>query len=88
VSRAPADDAEETVSGDIERFQLWGDCDECGFQGLLIFASRLEENYVDEEALGFMMDSSCPACGHEAAVLLVTEEYREMVRLGRRPRDE
>jgi len=33
-----------------------------------------------------MMDSSCPACGHEEAVLVVLEEYQEMVRLRKRPR--
>jgi hypothetical protein len=76
------------MSGGIERFQLWGACDACGFQGLLIFVSRLEEDYADAEALGFMLDSSCPACGHEEAVLVVAEEYREMVRMSRPPRDE
>ena len=76
------------MTRNVERFQLWGGCDECGFQGLLIFQSREDEDYADAEALGFMMDSSCPACGHEEAVLVVTEEYQEMVRIGSRPRDE
>ena len=72
----------------IERYQHWGSCDECGFQGLLLFRSRVEEDYADEEALGFVMDSSCPSCGHEEAVLMVLEQYQEMVRLGRRVRGE
>jgi len=69
-----------------DTFQHWGNCDECGFQGLIEFQSRSDEDYSDEEALGFMMDSSCPACGHEEAVLVVLEEYQEMVRLRKRPR--
>jgi len=76
------------MSSRVERFQLWGSCDECGFHGLLVYQSREDEDYADEEALGFMMDSSCPACGLEEAVLIVTEEYREMVRIGSRPREE
>ena len=64
-------------------FQHWGTCDECGFQGLLLFQCRAEEDYSDEEALGFMMDSSCPACGNEESVLVVVEEYQEMVRVGK-----
>ena len=64
-----------------DSYQQWGTCDECGFQGLLMYRSRTEEDYSDEEALGFMMDSSCPACGSEEAVLVVVEEYQEMVRL-------
>ena len=63
------------------RYQHWGTCDECGFQGLITFQSRSEEDYSDEDALGFMMDSSCPACGNEESVLVVVEEYLEMVRM-------
>lgn len=62
-------------------YQHWGTCDECGFQGLLMFQSRRGEDYSDEDALGFMMDSSCPACGNEESVLVVVEEYLEMVRM-------
>jgi hypothetical protein len=69
-----------------ETFQHWGHCDQCGFQGLMVFRSRRDEDYSDEEALGFMMDSSCPACGHEEAVLVVVEEYQDMVRLRKPPR--
>ena len=31
-----------------------------------------------------MMDSTCPACGHEEAVLVVVEQYQEMVRVAKR----
>lgn len=68
----------------VDRYQHWGACDECGFQGLLLFQCRVEEDYADEEALGFVMDSSCPACGNEEAVLVVVEQYLEMVRMSRR----
>ena len=69
---------------EIRIYQHWGDCDECGFQGLMAFRSRQEEDYGDEEALGFVMDSSCPACGHEEAVLVIVEQYQEMVRMSKR----
>lgn len=67
-----------------DRYQHWDGCDECGFQGLMLFRQRDDEDYSDEDALGFMMDSSCPACGQEAAVLVVVEQYQEMKRLSKR----
>ena len=54
-------------------------------QGLIVFRTRAEEDYTDEEALGYVMDSSCPACGTDESVLVVVEEYREMVRMSKRP---
>jgi predicted RNA-binding Zn-ribbon protein involved in translation (DUF1610 family) len=71
----------------LQSYEHWGACDECGFQGLLLFQSRRGEDYEDEDALGFVMDSSCPACGHEEAVLVVVEQYREMVFMSRRRTD-
>jgi len=68
----------------VDGFKHWGTCDECGFQGLLIFRTREEEDYTDEEALGYIMDSSCPACGVDESVLVVVDEYREMVLMSRR----
>ncbi len=72
-----------TESG-IQVFQHWDSCEECGFQGLVLFQSRADEDYSDEDALGFIMDSSCPSCGHEEAVLVVVEQYQEMVRMRKR----
>ncbi len=68
----------------VQVYQLWDSCEACGFQGLIAFSSRPDEDYSDEDALGFVMDSSCPACGHEEAVLVVLEQYQEMVRLRKR----
>jgi len=65
------------------RYQHWDACDECGFQGLMLYQHRADEDYSDEDVLGFMMDSSCPACGQEAAVLVVVEQYQEMLRLSK-----
>lgn len=65
----------------VERYQSWSSCDECGFQGLLEFAHRADENYDDPEALGVMLDATCPACDHQAAVLVVMEEYHDMQRM-------
>ena len=53
----------------VDRYRSWSSCDECGFQGLLEFAHRNEENYDDPESLGVMLDATCPACDHQAAVL-------------------
>lgn len=66
-------------------YQHWDRCEACGFQGLILFQCRAGEDYSDLDALGFLMDSSCPACGYEEAVLVVVEQYQEMVRMARRP---
>jgi len=65
----------------VERYQYWSGCDECGFQGLLEFTHRAEEDYDDAESLGVMLDATCPACDHQAAVLVVMEEYHAMMRM-------
>ena len=49
----------------------------------MTFACRPDENYDDGDALGVMMDATCPACGEADTVLVVTEEFREMVMLAR-----
>ena len=67
------------MSNEINSFQHWDHCDECGFQGLLVFQTRAEEDYDDVDALGFVMDSTCPACGAEQSVLMIAEQYQEMV---------
>ncbi len=67
----------------VERYQYWSSCDECGFQGLLEFAHRDEENYDDPESLGVMLDATCPACDNQAAVLVVIDEYHAMMRMAR-----
>ena len=72
----------------VERYRSWSSCDECGFQGLLEFAHRDEENYDDPESLGVMLDATCPACDHQAAVLVVTDEYQAMMRTVRAARRE
>lgn len=64
-------------------FQHWSDCAECGFQGLVRFSCREDEDYSDPEALGFMMDAQCPACGDDGAVLVVVEQFQEMLRMAR-----
>ena len=71
------------MSRKFARYQSWSTCDECGFQGLLEFVHREGEVYDDPESLGVMLDATCPACDHEAAVLVVMEEYHAMLRLAR-----
>lgn len=71
------------VSQKFVRYQSWSTCDECGFQGLLEFVHRQGEVYDDPDSLGVMLDATCPACDHEAAVLVVMEEYHAMLRLAR-----
>ena len=67
----------------VERYQSWSSCDECGFQGLLEFAHRADENYDDPDSLGVMLDATCPACDHQSAVLVVMEEYEAMQRMAK-----
>ncbi len=72
----------------VERYRYWSSCDECGFQGLLEFAHRDGENYDDPESLGVMLDATCPACEHQAAILVVIDEYQAMMRMARSARRE
>lgn len=67
----------------LERYASWSSCDECGFQGLLEFVQRDDEVYDDPDCLGVMLDSTCPACDHQAAVLVVIDEYQAMLRMAR-----
>jgi hypothetical protein len=67
----------------LERYASWSSCDECGFQGLLDFVQRDDEVYDDPDCLGVMLDSTCPACDHQAAVLVVIDEYHAMLRMAR-----
>ncbi|MDH3315090.1 MAG: hypothetical protein OER43_04915 [Gammaproteobacteria bacterium] len=62
-------------------FNSWSNCDECGFQGLMEFHLREDENYDDPDALGVMMDCVCPACDGRESVLVVMEQYEEMLQM-------
>ena len=68
----------------VNSFEYWSRCDDCGFQGMIFFRTRNDEDYRDSSALGYMMDSSCPSCGLEQAVLVVADEFREMLRAAAR----
>ena len=71
------------MAGKLERCQSWSSFEGCGFQGLVDFAHREGEIYDDPDSLGVMLDATCPACGHEAAVLVVSDEYQAMLRMAR-----
>ena len=71
------------MSEKFQRYHSWSSCDECGFQGLLEFAHRDGEVYDDADSLGVMLDTTCPACDQQSAVLVVSEEYQAMLRLAR-----
>ena len=60
-------------------YKTWNMCSSCGFQGLFVFLPRAGEDYEDPDSLGALMDTQCPACEEEETVLVVIEEYREMV---------
>lgn len=62
-------------------YDAWSNCEDCGFEGLMEFCTREEENYDDPEALGVMLDCICPACGARGSVLVVMEEYEEMLHM-------
>ncbi len=72
---------------EMSSFDSWSQCDECGFQGLMQFRTREDENYDDPEALGVMMDCVCPACGERESVLVVMEQYEEMLQMAKNVRD-
>ncbi len=65
-------------------FPAWSRCTGCGFEGLVEHRCREDENYSREDALAVMMDSICPACGQHEPVLVVMDEYREMLFLAGR----
>ena len=71
----------------MTRFDSWSQCDDCGFQGLMEFRTRDDENYDDPESLGVMMDCVCPACGGHQSVLVVMEQYQEMLQMAKNVRD-
>ena len=71
----------------MTRFDSWSQCDDCGFQGLMEFSTRDDENYDDPESLGVMMDCVCPACGGQQSVLVVIEQYQEMLQMAKNVRD-
>ena len=62
----------------VKTYNSWSICDDCGFQGLIEFRCRADEDYSDDDALGYMMDTHCPSCEEVQAVLVVVDEYREM----------
>ena len=43
-----------------------------------MFASRPDEVYDDPEALGVLLDTTCPACGENDSVLVTVEEFNDM----------
>lgn len=62
----------------VNRFRAWSACDECGFEGLLDFECRSDENYADAGLLGVMLDAACPACETRGAVFVASEYFDEM----------
>ncbi len=65
----------------MAKFKHWDQCSSCGFQGLLQFITRADEDYTDAQALGYLLDCHCASCGQVTSVLIVVEEYLNMVRL-------
>ena len=47
----------------LKSYRSWGACGDCGFQGLMEFVSREDEDYEDENALGVMMDTGVRTTG-------------------------
>lgn len=64
-------------------YSSWSNCEECGFHGLMDFHSREDEDYEDKDALGVMLDCICPSCGTRGCVLVVMEQYEEMLFMAR-----
>ncbi|QEP44506.1 hypothetical protein D5085_16010 [Ectothiorhodospiraceae bacterium BW-2] len=59
-------------------FQYWGICGECHFDGKLNFSYIDGEDYDDSDALGYMLEQSCPSCGAIDNILIPMEEYLTM----------
>ena len=62
----------------FRHFRAWSVCDECGFEGLLGFDLREDEDYADPTALGVMVDATCPSCESVGAVLVALAHFEEM----------
>jgi hypothetical protein len=62
-----------------QRFQYWGICNDCLFNGMLIFTFIPGEDYRDSEAFGYMLEQSCPSCGTQDNVLVPLDEFTEMI---------
>ena len=48
-----------------KEYKSWNACSGCGFQGLFVFFTKAGEDYDDDDALGVLMDTKCPACDDE-----------------------
>lgn len=59
--------------------RAWGQCLDCGYEGMLEY-SRIEgENYDDPEALGVVLLLRCPVCDSQDNSLVTIEYYRELI---------
>ena len=63
----------------------WSECSSCAFSGTVVFTTRADEDYDDLDSLGVMLDAKCPACGENEPVLVMRDQYDEMVFLANRP---
>ena len=61
------------------KFNAWGHCFDCHFEGMLEYRHIAGEDYKDEEAVGVMLVQHCPACESTEHALIPIDYYREMM---------
>ncbi len=64
------------MSGKI--FQAWGECLDCGYEGMLEYSEVAGEIYSDPEAVGVILLLRCPACESRDNTLVTIEYYHEL----------
>lgn len=62
----------------MKRFNAWGTCLDCSFEGMLEYSHIEGEDYSDTEALGVMLMQHCPACETCDHTLMPIEYYQEL----------
>lgn len=62
-----------------EKFQAWGHCFDCHFDGLLAYHFVDGEDYTDPESLGVVLRQVCPACETAENTLIPMDHFLEML---------
>ena len=62
------------------KFNAWGRCLDCHFEGMLEYCHISGEDYQDEEGSGLvMLVQHCPACETTEHTLIPVDYYQEMM---------
>ncbi len=61
------------------KFNAWGHCFDCHFEGMIEYRHIEGEDYEDIEAVGVMLVQHCPSCDTTEHALIPIDYYLEMM---------